>query len=106
MFVKSDESNALFSVYLKERFAFVAFLSRLFKKNDSLSFVFFVNANPKVWYNFVSPVFSFPPLKKTDSLFHKELIALVFEKVKTSMCSFCSIVALLKDKQEIAIVAL
>ena len=36
-----------------------------------------------MWYNFVS-------LKKSESLFHKEQIALVFEKVKRAICSFGS----------------
>ena len=38
----------------------------------------------------ISPVFSFPTLKKSESLFHKERIALGFEKVKRAIRSFCS----------------
>ena len=63
------------SPFLKEQFADFA--------------LFFISG--RVGYKFLSPVFSFPTLKKSESLFHKEPIALVFEKVKRAICSFCSI---------------
>ena len=54
-----------------------------------------------MWSKFVSPGFSFPTLKKSELLFHKEQIVLVFQKVKKVEHSFSSSCSFKKsDKSE------
>ena len=99
-FTLFKRANCSFCSFCKEQREWITFFKRAIRWFRSLFY------KRRVGYKFLRPVFSFPTPKKSESLFHKEPIALVFEKVKRAFCSFCSIHSFFKDWGErVALVA-
>ena len=91
LFVKSNVSELLFSLFLKEqweRFALVVFFKKSKKSDkDRTAFYRCLKEHSKSWFFMQIAHFW---TKKSESFFHKERVALVFEKVKRVILSFCS----------------
>ena len=91
LFVKSNVSKLLFLLFLKEqweRFALVVFFKKSKKSDkDRTAFYRCLKEHSKSWFFMQIAHFW---TKKSESFFHKERVALVFEKVKRVILSFCS----------------
>ena len=103
LFVKSNVSELLFSLFLKEqweRFALVVFFKKSKKSDkDRTAFYRCLKEHSKSWFFMQIAHFW---TKKSESFFHKERVALVFEKVKRVILSFCSCRFFLKQRERFA----
>ena len=103
LFVKSNVSELLFSLFLREqweRFALVVFFKKSKKSDkDRTAFYRCLKEHSKSWFFMQIAHFW---TKKSESFFHKERVALVFEKVKRVILSFALVVFFLKQRERFA----